>query len=83
MGTKVKHCCHYPQFAAKQRGEVLKPGEEPKRYSMHNAARILAEGGNLIKNKESVLESDGATRRISKPEQQQIMAMRKDWKQLS
>ncbi len=75
MGTKVERCCHYPQFTVQQQGGVL------RRYSMHNAARVIAdEGGTLTDN---VLESDGTTRSISGPEQQQIAAMTEDWKQPS
>ena len=68
-------CCCYPQFT------VTQHDGQPKRCSMHNAARILAdEGGSLADN---VLESDGSTRPISEPEQQQIMSMSKDWVQAS
>lgn len=80
MEAKMQRCCHYPQFAVMQPGQVLRPKEKPKRYSMHTAARIIAEGGDLVGE---VVESDGTTRPISEPEQQQLMAMSEDWKQQS
>lgn len=76
-------CCCYPLYAVMQPGEELKPDQEPTRYSMQNAARVVAEGGRILTGRKNVLESDGKKRSISRPERRQLMAMSEDWKQQS